>query len=138
MGPDAMDFSINGSYDAYLYVVLLQLSILYLQRLDLNRRIAGEEVKAVSTVIDDYLLTTRSIAAFLNWFSWLLAIYVGEEFGLASAALFLILGFGSSVIAIVLIPPLPRTDRMAHLVSLPATIYLIRATLVAVGLEAPM
>ena len=33
------DLAINGSYLAYLYVVLLEISILYLQRPDLNRRL---------------------------------------------------------------------------------------------------
>lgn len=129
-----MDLRINGGYDAYLYVVLLQLSILYLQRLDFNRRLAGENSKALSAPIDDYLLTTRYIAVGLNFTSWLLAVYVACEFGLASAALFLILGLGSSLIATALIPPLPRTDIIAHVVSLPATLYLFRATLLALGL----
>jgi len=133
-----MDFTINGGYEAYVYVVLLQLSILYLQRLDLNRRMAAESSKALNASINDYFLTTRFVAAGLNWASWLLAVYVGEEFGLASAALFLILGLGSSIIATLLIPPLPRIDVFAHVVSLPATVYLFRATLLALGLVTPI
>jgi hypothetical protein len=33
------DLAINGSYLAYVYVVLSEISILYLQRPDLNRRL---------------------------------------------------------------------------------------------------
>ena len=36
------DLAINGSYLAYLYVVLLEISILYLQRPDLNRRFISQ------------------------------------------------------------------------------------------------
>lgn len=133
-----MDFTINGSYQAYLYVALLQLSILYLQRLDLNRRLAGADEKSLSAAIDDYFLTTRIVAAGLNWASWLLAVYVGEQFGLASAALFLFLGLGTSIVATVLIPPLPYADVIAHVVSWPATAYLFCATLAALGIQTSM
>jgi hypothetical protein len=37
------DLAINGSYSAYAYVVLLQISILYLQRPDLNRRLREKD-----------------------------------------------------------------------------------------------
>jgi hypothetical protein len=130
-----VDFTINGGYQPYVYVVLLQISILYLQRLDLNRRIRGEEGKTQNPSINFYYLATRFIATGLNWLSWLLAAYVGNEFGIASGILFLILGLGSSIIATVLIPPLPRIDLIAHVVSFPATVYLVRATLLALGIQ---
>lgn len=59
-----MDLRINGGYQAYLYVVLLQVSTLYLQRLDLNRRMDDSE--PLRPPINDYLLTTRFVAAGLN------------------------------------------------------------------------
>jgi hypothetical protein len=127
-----MDFRINGSYEAYIYVVLLQLSLLYLQRLDLNRRMRGEESEAP---FNFYYLATRFIGTGLNWLSWLLALYVGQQFGVASAVLFLVLGLGSSIIATLLIPPFPRIDFIAHVISLPVTIYLVRATLLALGIQ---
>jgi hypothetical protein len=127
-----MDLRIDGGYQAYVYVVLLQLSTFYLQRLDLNRRMAEDDEKALSPAMSDYLLTTRFVAAGLNWASWLLAVFVWQEFGLANAVLFLLLGLGSSIIPIALIPPLPIIDVFAHVLSLPATAYLFRATLVAV------
>jgi hypothetical protein len=130
-----MDFQINGDYEAYLYVVLLQLSILYLQRLDLNVRMALGTCEAPSGLLKDYLLTTRIVGTALNWASWLLALYVGNEFGLASAALFFVLGFGSSIIATLLIPPLPRVDVIAHVLSLPTTIVLYQATLASIGIR---
>ena len=39
------DLAINGSYLAYVYVVLLEISILYLQRPDLNRRLREKNQK---------------------------------------------------------------------------------------------
>lgn len=128
-----MDLTINGGYEVYGDIVLLQLSILYVQRLDLNRRIAAADHAAPFASVNDYLLTTRFVAAGLNWASWFLAIYVAKEFGLASAILFLFLGFGSSIIATILIPPQPRTDVIAHVLSLPATLYLFHTTLLAMG-----
>lgn len=130
-----MDFQINGDYEAYLYVVLLQLSILYLQRLDLNIRMAAGTCEAPSGLLKDYLLTTRIVGTALNWASWLLAGYVGNEFGLASAILFFVLGFGSSITATLLIPPLPRVDVIAHVLSLPTTIILYQATLASIGIR---
>lgn len=132
-----MDLRINGGYQAYLYVVLLQVSTLYLQRLDLNRRMDEDDSARLSPPINDYLLATRFVAAGLNWASWLLAFFVWQEFGPASAALFLLLGLGSSIIAMVLIPPLPIVDLVAHVISLPATAYLFRATLIAVRFWGP-
>jgi hypothetical protein len=64
----------------------LQISILYLQRLDLNRRIAKQSDEPVSALADDYFLTTRFIAVGLNWTSWLLSAYVGHQFSFASAS----------------------------------------------------
>ena len=140
-----MDLEINGGYDAYLYVVVLQLSILYLQRLDLNRRMAKQDGEPLSALANDYFIATRLVAAGLNWGSWLLSIYVGKEFGLASGVLFLILGLGSSIMATVVIPPLSRIDVfdssidvILHIISLPATIYFLHATLVAVGFWTPI
>lgn len=86
-----MDFRINGSYEAYRYAALLQLSILYPQRLDFNRSPDEEDEKPLSATINDYFLTTRIVATGLNWTSWLPAMYVGEEFGLAGAAYFCLL-----------------------------------------------
>jgi hypothetical protein len=130
-----MDFTINGSYEAYLYLVLLQVSAFYLHKLDLNRHMSGKEDKALNPSINFYYLATGWIATALNWISWFLAIYVGQQFGIASAVLFFLLGFGSTAIATALIPPLPRVDLVAHIISLPATIYLFRAMLLAVGIQ---
>jgi hypothetical protein len=127
-----MDLRINGSYEAYIYVVLLQLSLLYLQRLDVNRRMRGDEREVP---FNFYYLETRFIGTGLNWLSWFLAVYVGQQFGLASAVLFLVLGLGSSITATLLIPPFPRIDFVAHVISFPATIYLVRETLLALGIQ---
>lgn len=131
-----MHLKIHGGYWAYLYVVLLQFSIVYLQRLDWNRSITEQPTKISGTLVDDYLLATRFVATGLSGVSWLLAVYVAEKYGLASAALFLALGLGTSILAMVLIPPLPRIDMIAHIVSLPATAYLFSEMLLALGIGA--
>jgi hypothetical protein len=51
------DLAINGSYLAYLYVVLLEISILYLQRPNLNRRLR-EKDKTPSASPDFYSVAT--------------------------------------------------------------------------------
>jgi hypothetical protein len=130
-----VDFKINGSYEAYLYLVLLQVSCFYLHKLDLNRRASSEKNKSSDSSPNFYYLATGWIATAINWVSWLLAIYVAQQFGIASAVIFFILGFGSTVIATALSPRFPRFDLVAHIVSLPATIYLLRAMLLALGIQ---
>ena len=128
------DLAINGSYTAYAYVVLLQISILYLQRPDLNRRLRLSD-RRPSASPDFYFVATGFIGTGLNWFSWLLSAYVGQEFGIANGVLFLILGMGSSISANILIPRLPRIDQVGHIVSIPATILLAGAVLRALGIQ---
>jgi|SRR5580658_2234845 hypothetical protein len=128
------DLAINGNYLAYLYVVLLQISILYLQRPNLNRSLR-EKDGTPSASPDFYSIATGFIATGLNWLSWLLSAYVAQEFGIANGVLFFILGMGSSIIANIFIPRLPRVDQVGHIISIPATILLVRAVLRAVGIH---
>ena len=128
------DLAINGSYTAYAYVVLLQISILYLQRPDLNRRLRLND-RRPSASPDFYFVATGFIGTGLNWFSWLLSAYVAQEFGIANGVLFLVLGMGSSISANILIPRLPRIDHVGHIVSIPATILLAGAVLRALGIQ---
>ncbi len=128
------DLAINGSYLAYLYVILLEISILYLQRPDLNRRLR-EKGKTPSASPDFYSVATGFIGTGLNWLSWLLSAYVAQEFGIANGVLFFILGMGSSIIANIFIPRLPRVDQIGHMISIPATILLVRAVLRAVSIQ---
>jgi len=128
------DLAINGSYLAYVYVILLEISILYLQRPDLNRRLR-EKGKTPSASPDFYSVATGFIGTGLNWLSWLLSAYVAQEFGIANGVLFFILGMGSSIIANIFIPRLPRVDQVGHIISIPATILLIRAVLRAVSIQ---
>jgi len=128
------DLAINGSYLAYSYVVLMQVSIVYLQRSDLNRRLRETNQKP-GALPDFYCIATGFIGTALNWFSWLLSAYVAQEFGIANGVLFFILGVGSSIIANVFIPRLPRVDQVGHVISIPATILLVRALLGAVGIQ---
>jgi len=127
------DLAINGSYLAYVYVILLEISILYLQRPDLNRRLR-EKGKTPSASPDFYSVATGFIGTGLNWLSWLLSAYVAQEFGIANGMLFFILGMGSSIISNIFIPRLPRVDKVGHVISIPATILLARAVLRAIGI----
>jgi hypothetical protein len=127
------DVAINGSYLAYVYVILLEISILYLQRPDLNRRVR-EKGKTPSASPDFYSVATGFIGTGLNWLSWLLSAYVAQEFGIANGVLFFILGMGSSIVSNIFIPRLPRVDQVGHIISIPATILLVRAVLRAVGI----
>ena len=128
------DLSINESYLAYVFVVLLQISILYLQRPDLNRRLHEKNQKP-SASSEFYSVATGFIGTGLNWLSWLLSAYVAKEFGIAAGGLFFIFGMGSSMIANVFIPRLPRVDQVGHVISIPVTILLVRAVLLAVGIQ---
>lgn len=127
------DLAINGSYLAYVYVALLQVSILYLQRPDLSRLLRQKD-KIPSASPDFYSVTTGFIGTGLNWLSWLLSAYVAQEFGIANGLLFFILGMGSSLIANILVPRVPGIDQVGHIISIPATIILVRAVLRAIGI----
>jgi hypothetical protein len=127
------DLAINGSYLAYVYVALLQVSILYLQRPDLIRLLRQRD-KIPSASPDFYSATTGFIATALNWLSWLLSAYVAQEYGIANGMVFFILGMGSSIIANILVPRVPRIDQVGHIISIPATIILVRAVLRAIGI----
>jgi hypothetical protein len=126
------DLAINGSYLAYVYVVLLQVSILYLQRPDLSRRLRQKD-KTRNVSPNFYPVATGFIGTGLNWLSWLLSAYVAQEFGIANGLLFFIIGMGSSLIANILVPRVPRVDQVGHVISIPATILLVRAVLRAIG-----
>jgi ethanolamine ammonia-lyase small subunit len=128
------DLAINGSYLAYVYIVLLEISILYLQRPDLTRRLRENNQK-LSASADFYSVATGFIGTGLNWLSWLLSAYVAKEFGIANGVLFFILAVGSSIIANVFIPRLSGVDQIGHVISVPATILLVRAVLLAVGIQ---
>ena len=128
------DLAINGSYFAYVYLVLLEISIVYLQRPYINRLLRGKNQEP-SAPPDFYSTATGFIGTGLNWLSWFLSAYVAKEFGAANGVFFFILGMGSSIFANVFIPKLPRVDLIGHVISIPATILLFRAVLLAVGIQ---
>ena len=132
-----MDISINGSYEAYGYIVLLQVSLLYMQRPDLIRRIPLPDVASTpaNDLVDSHFMFTRFLGTILSWASWMPAIFIGHRFGVVSGSLFFLIGFGTSVLAMLVIPPFPRMDVVAHVISLPATLFLFYATLLSVGID---
>jgi hypothetical protein len=126
------DLAIDGSHLAYGYLVLLQVSIVYLQRPDQNRRLRGYE----SAVPEFYSIALGFVGTWLNWLSWLFSAYIAKQFGIPSGVLFLVLGMGTSMIANILIPPLQRVDQIGHIISIPATVLLVRAILLGTGIQA--
>jgi hypothetical protein len=127
------DLAIGGSYCAYLFIVLLEISIVYLQRPNLYR-LLREQDRPSNGLRDSYPVAVGIIGTGLNWFSWLLAAYVAKEFGIANGVLFFILGIGTSIGANILLPKLPRVDQIGHIISIPAAILLVQAVLLATGI----
>jgi hypothetical protein len=127
------ELAIGGSYFAYLFVVFLEISIVYLQRPNLYR-LLREQDRPSSGSRDSYPVAVGIIGTGLNWFSWLLSAYVAKESGIANGVLFFILGMGTSIGANILLPKLPRVDQIGHIISIPATILLVRAVLLATGI----
>jgi hypothetical protein len=66
------NLAINGSCLVYVYVVLLEISILHFQRPDLCRRLRENE-KTQSASPDVYSVATGFVGTALNWLSWLLS-----------------------------------------------------------------
>jgi hypothetical protein len=103
----------------------LQVSIVYLQRPDQARRLDGPDV-ATSAF---YAVGTGLIGTALNWLSWLASAYVAKMSGWPSGALFFVVGMASSIMANVVVPRRRLSDLIGHIVSLPATIFLVRTLL---------
>jgi len=135
-----MKVAINGSYEPYAYLALLQVSLIYLQRFGLSELISTPQGPGVPTAgwLDVYRLLTRVVGSTLSWMSWMLAVYVGFQFNVASGILFFVVGFGCNIILMLTIPSFPRVDTIAHLISIPATVYFLRATLLSIGIETPL
>lgn len=123
------DIAINGSYFTYAYLVLLQISIVYLQRPDQIRRL-----NKIDTAIPEfYSIATGLIGTGLNWLSWLSSAYVAKVCGWPSGVLFFIVGMASSIIANVVVPRRRLPDLIGHFASVPATIILVRVLLRAIN-----
>ena len=129
MGTESL--AVNGGWLAYVYLVLLQVSIVYLQRPDLNRRLSGHD----HSLPESYALAMGFVGTGLNWLSWLFSGYVAQRFGIASGVLFFVLGMGSSMTANVLIPRISWGDQVGHFISIPIVILLVRSILQESGIE---
>ena len=125
------DLAINESYLAYVYLVLLQVSIVYLQRPDQNRRLRRYD----SAIPEFYSIALGFVGSGLNWLSWLFSAYVAKEFGILRGVLFFVLGMATSMIANFLIPRGQRADQIGHIISIPATVLLVRANLLETGIQ---
>ena len=124
------NLAINGSNLAYAYLVLLQISIVYLQRPNQIHRVHGRHAEMPAF----YSIAMGFIGTCLNWVSWLLSAYVAKVYSIPSGVLFFIVGMGASLIANVLVPRLQQADWIGHIISIPATIFLVRAILLSIGI----
>jgi hypothetical protein len=131
-----MDVTINGSYLPYAYIVLLKTSLFFMQRLNHLRQ--GSTRRGASAtanlVIDFYCALTSFIASVLSWSTWVLAIYVGYLFGIPAGVLFFVAGFLGSIVLSLVVPSGFAFDVIGHVISLPATPYLVFLTLRSLGL----
>lgn len=123
------DIAINGSYWPYACLILLQISIVYLQRPDQARRLGRTDLAMPSF----YAVGTGLIGTALNWLSWLSSAYVAKMWGPPSGGAFFIVGMASSIIANIAVPRGRWPDLIGHVISLPATILLVRMLLVAIN-----
>jgi len=131
-----MDVAINGSYAPYIYIVFLKASLFFLQRMNhVRQRSMRRGASATANVlIDFYCALTAFIASMLSWATWALAIYVGYQFGIPAGVLFFALGFVGSILLSIIVPPGFLFEVIAHLISLPATPYLLLLTLRSINL----
>jgi len=130
-----MDFLINGSYAPYVYVLLFQVSVFFLQQPGVRELVTSPSGRLIANWYSSYCLLVRTLGTYLNWCGWMLAFYVGYRFGTPSGVLFFCVSFTSSfAFAVIKLSP-TKSTAAAHLTSIPVTIYLIFATLRSVGLE---
>jgi hypothetical protein len=118
-----MYFAINGGFSPYLYAVLLQTSLFFLQRLNHIRRRSSRRGASTTAnaLIDLYCGITALAASILNWGAHALAIYIGYRFGMPEAVLFFGVRFLGSILLSLVVPPGLVFDLTAHMVSLIAT-----------------
>lgn len=60
-----------------------------------------------------------------------------HQFDVLSGLLFSVVGICCSLLLMLVIPPWPRADLIAHLYSIPVTAYLFRAMLLSIGVKIP-
>ena len=130
------DFTIGGSYAPYLYIVLLDTALFFMQRMNhVRQRSTRRGASATANVlIDFYCALTAFIASMLSWATWALAIYVGYQFGITTGVAFFAVKFIGGTVLSLLVPPGFTFEVIAHMVSLPATPYLVLVVLRSIGL----
>ena len=135
-GRELMDITINGSYLPYAYIVLLKTSLFFMQRLNHRRQRSPRRGASATAnlLIDFYCALAAFIAGVLNWSTWVLAIYVGYLFGIPAGVLFFVAGFLGSMALTFVVPLEFAFDVIGHVISLPATPYLVLLTLRSLGI----
>lgn len=130
-----MNFAINESYWPFLYVVLLKAALFFLQRPHHTRQQNSHRPDSnVSAIIDIYCNLTAAVAGILSWGTWVLAIWIGFQFGISTGLLFFVVGlFGSMLLPLVL-PIGFVADLTGHLVSFLATPFLVTLIVRSVNL----
>ena len=122
-----MDFTINGGYAPYIYIVLLKVSLFFLQRMNHLRQRSTQRGASVTAnvLIDFYCVVTAFTASILSWATWALAVFVGYKFGIPAGILFFAAGFFGSMLLPIIVPSGFLYDLIGHIVSLFATPYLV-------------
>ncbi len=131
-----MNFEINGGYQPFTYVALLQAGLFFLQRLNYLRMrstMRGASATA-NAVIDFYCALAAFVATILSWGTWALAIYVAYQFGFPAGILLFAVGLIGGTVLPVIMPPGVAFDLLGHLVSLFTVPYLVFLTLQSVNL----
>jgi hypothetical protein len=131
----SMTVAIAGGYTPYFYLVLLHVALAFLQQPGAVRS-EGPAREASAKLADQYHTFARAIGSLLSWLSWMLSIYVGYRFSVASAVMFFVVGFATSVGSIMTVTYMPQLSRAGLLASFLASVYLTLCLMLSVGYRA--
>jgi hypothetical protein len=132
-----MGLAIDGGYAPYGYMFLLQAPLLHLQRFGLGQFMSKPHNQVpINDWAEAYCAITRIMGSAVACGSWMIGAYVAYRFTIAGGVLLFALGVGTSVLLALIVPASPKLDLPAHLISIPITLYLLRALLMSVGLIA--
>jgi hypothetical protein len=130
----AVSVAINGGYAPYLYVILLQVTLAFLQQPFLVRsKMRARSVETTS--VGQLKSSMRVLGSLLGWLSWLLSFYVARKYDFLSAALFFMSAFGTSVGSLIVVTRLQQLKFPGFVICALASIYLFLRLLLSLGLR---
>jgi hypothetical protein len=129
-----MSAAINGGYAPYLYVILLQVTLAFLQQPFLSE--SKTRARSVETASVGQLKSSmRVFGSFLGWLSWLLSFYIAHKYDFLNAALFFMSAFGTSVGSLIVVMHLKQLRVPELVICALASIYLFLCLLLSLGLR---